>query len=69
METDPLQVKKIIEQEVKPNENLIVWTDAYIKGIKSTLQEQIEVYNVEPEQAKDRIVSYVTGRLNTELRI
>ena len=68
MEVDKLEVRKIIEQEVKPNENLIVWSDAYIKGIKRTFDEQVLVHNVDPETAKDRIVAYVTERLNNELR-
>lgn len=68
MEIDRLEVKKIIEQEVKPKENLIVWTDAYIKGIKKTYDEQILVYSVDPEVAKQRIVTYVTERLENELR-
>ena len=68
METDRLEVKKIIEQEVKPNENLIVWTDVYIRGIKKTYEEQKIVYNVEPDTAKQRIITYVTERLQNELR-
>lgn len=69
METDRLEVKKIIEQEVKPNENLIVWTDAYMKGIKKTYEEQKIVYNVDPDTAKQRIITYVTERLQNELRV
>lgn len=69
MEIDPTSVKKIIEQEVKPNENLIIWTDAYIKGIKKTLEEQVLVHNVDVELAKQRIVTYVTDRLSNELRV
>ena len=68
METDRLEVKKIIEQEEKPNENLIVWTDVYIRGIKKTYEEQKIVYNVEPDTAKQRIITYVTERLQNELR-
>lgn len=69
MDIDKLEIKKIIEQEVTPNENLIVWTDAYIRGIKKTLEEQVLVYNVEPEEAKTRIVKYVNDRLTNELRV
>jgi len=68
MEIDRIEVKKIIEQEVKPNENLIVWTDAYIRGIKKTFDEQKLVYNVESEVAKQRIITYVMERLENELR-
>lgn len=68
MDVDRLEIKKIIEQEVTPNENLIVWTDAYIRGIKKTLEEQVVVYNVEPEEAKARIIKYVADRLTGELR-
>lgn len=69
MEIDPVQVKKIIEQEVKPNENLIVWTDAYIRGIKKTLEEQVMVHNVDIDEAKQRIINYITDRLDNELRM
>jgi len=69
MDIDRLEIKKIIEQEVTPNENLIVWTDAYIRGIKKTLDEQVVVYNVEPEEAKSRIIKYVSDRLTSELRV
>jgi hypothetical protein len=68
MEIDPSEVKKIIEQEVKPNENLIVWSDAYIKGVRRTYDEQVLVHNVDPELAKERIVAYIADRLSTELR-
>mgnify|MGYP003673425885 CR=1 FL=1 len=68
MEIDPSQVKKIIDQEVKPNENLIVWSDAYIKGVRRTYDEQVLVHNVDPDLAKERIVAYITDRLSTELR-
>ena len=68
MEVDKLEVKKIIAQEIKPNENLIVWTDEYIKGIKKTFNEQIFEHNIEPETAKQRIIQYITDRLGTELR-
>jgi len=68
MEIDRLEVKKIIEQEVLPNENLIVWSDAYIRGIKKTFSEQTLVHHVEPEVAKQRIIQYVTDRLEAELR-
>jgi len=67
MEIDDLEVKKIIEQQVKPNENLIVWTDVYIENIKRTLVEQVDVYNVLEELAKERILNYVTQRLQDEL--
>ena len=49
METDRLEVRKIIEQEVKPNESLIVWSDMYMRYIKKTFEEQTTVYNVEPQ--------------------
>lgn len=68
MEVDKLEVRKIIEQEVKPRENLIVWSDAYLKGIKKTFDEQVLVHNVDPELAKERIIAYVTERLTNELR-
>lgn len=68
MEVDKLEVRKIIEQEVKPRENLIVWSDVYIKGIRKTFDEQVLVHNVEPETAKERIIAYVTERLTNELR-
>jgi len=68
MDIDRLEVKKIIEQEVTPRENLIVWTDVYIKGIQKTYDEQIMVYNVEPSTAKQRIIEYVNERLQNELR-
>ena len=68
MEIDPSEVKKIIEQEVKPNEKLIVWSDAYIKGVRRTYDEQVLVHNVDPELAKERIVAYIADRLSTELR-
>ena len=68
MEIDPSEVKKIIEQEVKPNENLIVWSDAYIKGIRKSFDEQVLVHNVEPELAKARMITYITDRITNELR-
>ena len=68
MEIDPSEVKKIIEQEVKPNENLIVWSDAYIKGIRKSFDEQVLVHNVEPELAKARMIAYITDRITSELR-
>ena len=68
MDIDRLEVKKIIEQEVTPRENLIVWTDVYIRGIQKTYVEQIMVYNVEPSTAKQRIIEYVNERLQNELR-
>lgn len=68
MEIDRLEVKKIIEQEVKPNENLIVWSDVYIRALKKTLEEQILVHGVDPETAKQRLIVYVTERLQNELR-
>jgi hypothetical protein len=67
METSKLQVRKIIEQEVKPNESLIIWTDVYMKYIKKTFQEQVTAYAVEPDTAKQRIIAYVTERLQNEL--
>jgi hypothetical protein len=67
MEIDDFEVTKIIEQQVKPNENLIVWTDVYIENIKRTLVEQVDVYNVLEELAKERILNYVTQRLQDEL--
>ena len=67
MEIEDFEVRKIIEQQVKPNENLVVWTDVYIENIKRTLVEQVEVYNVEPDVAKERIVNYMTQRLGDEL--
>ena len=68
METDRLEVKKIIEQEVLPNENLIVWSDAYMKGIKKTFDEQVLVHHVDPEIAKQRLIQYITDRMEAELR-
>ena len=68
MDVDRLQVKKIIEQEVKPNESLIVWSDLYIRYLKKTMEEQTSVYEVEPEVAKQRIITYITERLENELR-
>ena len=68
METDRLEVRKIIEQEVKPNESLIVWSDMYMRYIKKTFEEQTTVYNVEPQQAKDRLIAYITERMQNELR-
>lgn len=68
MDVDRLQVKKIIEQEVKPNENLIVWSDLYIRYLKKTMEEQTSVYEVAPEVAKQRIITYITERLENELR-
>lgn len=68
MDVDRLQVKKIIEQEVKPNESLIVWSDLYIRYLKKTMEEQISVYEVDPEVAKQRIITYITERLENELR-
>ena len=67
MEIDDFEVTKIIEQQVKPNENLVVWTDVYIENIKRTLVEQVDVYNVEEQVAKDRILNYITQRLQDEL--
>ena len=67
MEIDDFDVIKIIEQQVKPNENLVVWTDVYIENIKRTLVEQVDVYNVLEELAKERILNYVTQRLQDEL--
>ena len=68
MDVDRLEVKKIIEQEVKPNENLIVWSDVYLRALKKTLEEQILVHGVDPKTAKQRLVTYVTDRLENELR-
>jgi len=67
MEIDDFEVTKIIEQQVKPNENLIVWTDVYIENIKRTLVEQVDVYNVLETLAKERILNYITQRLQDEL--
>ena len=67
MEIDDFEVTKIIEQQVKPNENLIVWTDVYIENIKRTLVEQVDVYNVLESLAKERILNYITQRLQDEL--
>ena len=68
MDVDRLEVKKIIEQEVRPNESLIVWSDVYIRYLKKTMEEQVTVYNVDPELAKQRIITYISERLENELR-
>lgn len=68
MEIDRLEVTKIIEQEVKPNENLIVWSDVFLKALKKTLEEQILVHGVDPETAKTRLMTYVSDRMQNELR-
>lgn len=68
MEIDKIKVKKIIEQQVKPNENIIVWTDAYVKGALDTYNEQVIHHNVDPDLAKQRIINYVTQRLESELK-
>lgn len=68
MDVDRLEVRKIIEQEVRPNENLVVWSDLYLRYLKKTLEEQTTVYDVEPELAKQRIISYINERLENELR-
>lgn len=68
MEIDRLEVMKIIEQEVKPNENLIVWSDVFLKALKKTLEEQILVHGVDPELAKTRLMTYVSDRMQNELR-
>lgn len=68
MEIDRVEVKKIIAQEVKPNENLIVWTDVYMRYLKKTFEEQTTVYDVPHDVAKDRIISYINERLQNELR-
>ena len=67
MEIEDFEVTKIIEQQVKPGENLVVWTDVYIKNIKRTLVEQVDVYNVLEALAKERILNYITQRLQDEL--
>ena len=68
MDVDRLEVRKIIEQEVKPNESLIVWSDMYMRYIKKTFEEQITVYEVDPQLAKDRLITYITERMQNELR-
>jgi len=68
MDVNRLEVRKIIEQEVKPNESLIVWSDMYMRYIKKTFEEQITVYEVDPQLAKDRLITYITERMQNELR-
>ena len=53
---------------MKPNESLIVWSDLYIRYLKKTMEEQTSVYEVDPEVAKQRIITYITERLESELR-
>jgi len=68
MNIDRVQLKKIIEQQISPNENIIVWTDEYIKGILKTYNEQVLEYGIDPDLAKTRIIAYITQRLQTELK-
>jgi hypothetical protein len=68
MDVDRLEVRKIIEQEVKPNESLIVWSDMYMRYIKKTFEEQTTVYEVDPQLAKERLITYITERMQNELR-
>lgn len=67
MEVDKIELQKIIEQEIVPNENIIVWSDVYLKAVKNTLDEQVLVHNIEPDLAKKRLVKYITERLENEL--
>ena len=67
MDIDKIEVKKIIEQEITPNESVIVWSDHYIKSLKLTLDEQVAL-GVDPEVAKSRLLTYVSDRINSELR-
>jgi hypothetical protein len=68
METSKVEVKKIIEQEVKPNESLIVWSDMYMRYLKKTYTEQVTDLNVNPEVAKQRLLDYITERIQNEIR-
>jgi len=69
MEIDKIELHKIIEQEIVPNENIIVWSDVYLKAVKKTLDEQILVHHIAPGLAKQRLVKYITERLESELNI
>ena len=69
MEIDKIELQKIIEQEIKPNESIIVWTDYYIKAVRETLNEQILDHAVEPDVAKSRLIKYIIDRLEGELRV
>lgn len=68
MDTNRVEVRKIIEQEVSPKESLIVWSDMYMKYLKKTYDEQITVYNVEPSIAKQRLLDYITERIQNEIQ-
>tara|TARA_B100002019_G_C21211862_1_gene569874 strand:- start:836 stop:1072 length:237 start_codon:yes stop_codon:yes gene_type:complete len=69
MEIDKIELQKIIEQEIVPNENIITWSDVFLKAVKKTLDEQVLVHHVDPELAKKRIIKYITERLEGELNI